>query len=141
MIEEIVDEPETQASSSTPEDPHSLDASAGAAEGAKAEPVSTADASETAADAATSSTQLESSAGDAAAAVAAAEVSAADAPPAEAAAPSSSTGSEEQQLDPQIQQLIAECEQLKQEGNTRYAQGEYDEALQLYWQVGSWLQY
>ncbi|WIA15414.1 hypothetical protein OEZ85_002067 [Tetradesmus obliquus] len=49
-------------------------------------------------------------------------------------ASSSSSGSEEQ-LDPQLQQLIAECERLKQEGNALYAQGEYDGALQLYWQA------
>lgn len=41
----------------------------------------------------------------------------------------------EQPVDPQLQQLLDDCEHLKQEGNTAYGRGEYDEALQLYWQV------
>lgn len=35
----------------------------------------------------------------------------------------------------QLQQLLADCDRLKQEGNAAYARGEYEEALQLYWQV------
>jgi hypothetical protein len=38
--------------------------------------------------------------------------------------------------DEQLQQLLADCDRLKQEGNAAYARGDYDEALQLYWQVG-----
>jgi len=41
----------------------------------------------------------------------------------------------EQPVDPQLQQLLDDCERLKQEGNAAYGRGEYDEALQLYWQV------
>lgn len=52
--------------------------------------------------------------------------------PAESAAPSDAL---QQADDPQVQQLLAECDRLKQEGNAAYARGEYDEALQLYWQV------
>jgi hypothetical protein len=126
VIEEIVDEPDAPASSSAQADCHSLDASAGAAEDATAEPASTADASQTA----EHSDTCDFSQPNAGAAAADAEESAADAAP-------SGSGSEEQQLDPQTQQLIADCERLKQEGNTQYAQGQYDEALQLYWQVSS----
>lgn len=50
------------------------------------------------------------------------------------AAPSSS-GAEQPVLTPEQQQLLEDCERLKQEGNAAYARGEYDEALQLYWQV------
>jgi hypothetical protein len=42
-------------------------------------------------------------------------------------------------LDPQtaaqLAQLLAECEELKQQGNAAFAREEWDEALQLYWQV------
>jgi hypothetical protein len=134
VIEEIVDEHDAPASSSEQEPRHSLEPSAEAAEGtAAAEPTSTAEASQAAAaaDAAASSSAAGVSAGEAA--VSAADA-VADAQPAGAPA-SSSSGSEEQQQDPQTQQLIAECERLKQEGNTLYVQGEYDGALQLYWQV------
>lgn len=42
-----------------------------------------------------------------------------------------------QPVDPQLQQLLDDCERLKQEGNAAYGRGDYDEALQLYWQVGA----
>lgn len=139
MIEEIVDEQDTSTSSSEQESGQSLDPSSEAAGGtaASADPSSSKTASQTAAaaaqaaDAAISSSAATEEAAEAAApgASAATDVHAAD-----AAASSSSSGSEEQ-LDPQLQQLIAECERLKQEGNALYAQGEYDGALQLYWQA------
>eukprot|EP00775_Hariotina_reticulata_P008633 gene8633-8814_t len=44
-----------------------------------------------------------------------------------------SPGSE--QGDEQLQQVIHECERLKQEGNALYAQEDWDGALQLYWQA------
>lgn len=61
----------------------------------------------------------------------------------EAAAPSSSSNSppeqEQQEGQPvdaeQVQQLLVDCERLKQEGNAAYTRGDYDEALQLYWQA------
>jgi hypothetical protein len=36
-----------------------------------------------------------------------------------------------------VQQLLEDCERLKQEGNAAYTRGDYDEALQLYWQVSA----
>jgi hypothetical protein len=45
------------------------------------------------------------------------------------------SSSAEQSVDPQVQQLLDDCERLKQEGNAAYTRGDYDEALQLYWQV------
>lgn len=53
--------------------------------------------------------------------------------PSEAAAEASSNA--EQPVDAELQQLLVDCDRLKQEGNAAYARGEYDEALQLYWQV------
>lgn len=41
----------------------------------------------------------------------------------------------EEPVDGQLQQVIADCERLKLGGNALYAKEEYDEALQLYWQV------
>jgi len=40
-----------------------------------------------------------------------------------------------EQGDEQLQQVISECERLKQEGNALYGQEDWDGALQLYWQV------
>jgi tetratricopeptide (TPR) repeat protein len=59
-------------------------------------------------------------------------------------AASSSPATEEQQeqqclnlADPQQRQAALEaCDGLKRQGNAAYARGDYDEALQLYWQVG-----
>lgn len=43
----------------------------------------------------------------------------------------------DEEVDFATQQLLDECERLKQEGNAAYASGDYDEALQLYWQVNN----
>eukprot|EP00879_Flechtneria_rotunda_P005209 GHRR01005491.1.p1 GENE.GHRR01005491.1~~GHRR01005491.1.p1 ORF type:complete len:241 (+),score=82.59 GHRR01005491.1:199-921(+) len=48
---------------------------------------------------------------------------------------SSDASDSHDQLDQQMQLQIAECEELKQQGNTLYAQEDYDGALQLYWQA------
>lgn len=67
--------------------------------------------------------------------------------PASETGPSSSSSSppeqdQQQQQQPadtvQVQQLLGDCERLKEEGNAAYTRGEYDEALQLYWQVRAW---
>lgn len=47
------------------------------------------------------------------------------------------SSSAELSVDPQVQQLLDDCERLKQEGNAAYTRGDYDEALQLYWQVST----
>lgn len=58
--------------------------------------------------------------------------------------PSSSSPPEQEQEQQQpadaeqVQQLLDDCERLKQEGNAAYTRGDYDEALQLYWQVRAW---
>jgi hypothetical protein len=52
-------------------------------------------------------------------------------------ASASSSAAEQPALTPEQEQLLDDCERLKQEGNAAYAREEYDEALQLYWQVTS----
>jgi hypothetical protein len=132
IIEEVAVEEDVQESSSARATRHSLEPSAEAAQDAAAAEASSSESASKAA--AAENATFTSAAGEAVAQpAAAAESQAAD------AAPSSSSGSDEQQ-DPQLQQLIADCERLKQEGNVLYAQGEFDGALQLYWQVTPFLQ-